>query len=87
MRPVLLIAALVAMAAAANAETRTETTTTTTTYGPPVVMQPAAGDLSRSAIFTPVAPDPGNCGTPDEFKPCPPLPRVPLQSYPADNPG
>lgn len=27
---------------------------------------------------------PENCGTPDEPKPCPPMPRVPLQSYPAN---
>ena len=25
-----------------------------------------------------------NCGTPDEPKPCPPLPRHPLQTYPAN---
>jgi hypothetical protein len=25
-----------------------------------------------------------NCGTPDEPKPCPPLPRVPLKYYPAN---
>ena len=25
-----------------------------------------------------------NCGTPDEFKPCPPLPRHPMQYYPAN---
>ena len=25
-----------------------------------------------------------NCGTPDQFKPCPPLPRKPLQKYPAN---
>jgi hypothetical protein len=25
-----------------------------------------------------------NCGTPDEPKPCPPMPRVPLQYYPAN---
>jgi hypothetical protein len=27
---------------------------------------------------------PENCGTPDEPKPCPPLPRVPLPYYPAN---
>ena len=27
-----------------------------------------------------------NCGTPDEPKPCPPMPRVPLQYYPANRP-
>jgi hypothetical protein len=25
-----------------------------------------------------------NCGTPDDFKPCPPLPRHPLPNYPAN---
>lgn len=25
-----------------------------------------------------------NCGTPDEFRPCPPMPRVPLREYPAN---
>jgi hypothetical protein len=25
-----------------------------------------------------------NCGTPDQFKPCPPLPRNPLPYYPAN---
>jgi hypothetical protein len=27
-----------------------------------------------------------NCGTPDEPKPCPPMPRVPLQYYPGNRP-
>ena len=27
-------------------------------------------------------PDPDNCGTPDEPKPCPPMPRHPLPYYP-----
>ena len=29
-------------------------------------------------------PDPENCGTPDEPKACPPMPRRPLQYYPAN---
>jgi hypothetical protein len=29
-------------------------------------------------------PDPSNCGTPDEPKPCPPMPRHPLNHYPGD---
>ena len=29
-------------------------------------------------------PDPNNCGTPDEPKACPPMPRRALQSYPAN---
>jgi hypothetical protein len=31
-------------------------------------------------------PGPENCGTPDEPKPCPPMPRVPLQYFPANHP-
>ncbi len=27
-----------------------------------------------------------NCGTPDTPKPCPPMPKVPLQTYPANRP-
>lgn len=27
-------------------------------------------------------PDPNNCGTPDEPKPCPPMPRHPMPYYP-----
>ena len=29
-------------------------------------------------------PDQENCGTPDQPKPCPPLPRKALQTYPAN---
>ena len=29
-------------------------------------------------------PDPDNCGTPDEPKPCPPMPRHPLNDYPSN---
>lgn len=25
-----------------------------------------------------------NCGTPDEFRPCPPMPRVPLREFPGN---
>ena len=28
--------------------------------------------------------DPENCGTPDEPRPCPPMPRNPLQYFPAN---
>jgi hypothetical protein len=28
------------------------------------------------------SPDPGNCGTPGDWKACPPLPRHPLMYYP-----
>jgi len=35
---------------------------------------------SRSAMNS--QPDPENCGTPDEPKACPPMPRRPLRTYP-----
>jgi len=25
-----------------------------------------------------------NCGTPDEFRPCPPMPRVPFKTFPGN---
>ena len=42
----------------------------------------AAGKTQASAA--PPAQSGENCGTPDEFKACPPLPRHPLQNYPAN---
>ena len=42
---------------------------------PPPPPPPYAGNQATS---------PENCGTPDEPKPCPPMPRVPLQSYPGN---
>ncbi len=41
---------------------------------PPMAARPAAG--------TPTGAE--NCGTPDEFKSCPPLPRRNLPTYPAN---
>jgi hypothetical protein len=34
------------------------------------------------AVFTPAPLDPANCGTPDEAKPCGPMPRRALATYP-----
>ena len=28
-----------------------------------------------------------NCGTPDQFRPCPPMPRHPLPYFPGDRPS
>jgi hypothetical protein len=41
----------------------------------------STNDRSRSAM---AQPDPQNCGTPDEPKACPPMPRRPLSYYPAN---
>ena len=64
---------LIGMPLAAFAQQTTTTQTTTTSMGAP-----------NQLIGAPMsaAPDPGNCGTPDAWKACPPMPRVPLQYYP-----
>ncbi len=40
----------------------------------------AAPDTGQAAT----QPDPNNCGTPSEPKACPPMPRRPLNQYPAN---
>jgi len=57
---------------------------------PAAFAQPASGTTHDRAYAARTAPaadrsEQGgteNCGTPDHFKPCPPLPRHPLQTYP-----
>jgi hypothetical protein len=44
---------------------------------------PVAFAQSDSRTGAPTAQSNGeNCGTPDNYKPCPPLPRNPLRTYP-----
>jgi hypothetical protein len=44
---------------------------------------PSAGQASSANGGGMIAsPDPGNCGTPGDWKACPPLPRHPLTYYP-----
>lgn len=47
--------------------------------GPPPPYAPGPGPYASGRAGTGE-----NCGTPDQFKPCPPLPRVPLPYYPAN---
>lgn len=44
---------------------------------PPPVYQSRPGPYAGGPAYSPE-----NCGTPDEPKPCPPMPRVPLPYYP-----
>ncbi len=55
-------------------------------YQPPTAPSPNAPPYARGAGpgRGPQAYNQENCGTPDEPKPCPPMPRVPLQYYPAN---
>lgn len=50
--------------------------------GPPGRSAPAARASAADPRQVPPASMTENCGTPDEPKPCPPMPRVPLQYYP-----
>ena len=53
-------------------------------YVPPTAPAPGAPPYAEGAGpgGGPQAYSTENCGTPDEPKPCPPMPRVPLQYYP-----
>lgn len=53
-------------------------------YVPPPAPYPGAPPYARGDRpgGGPQAYNQENCGTPDEPKPCPPLPKVPLQYYP-----
>lgn len=52
--------------------------------GPPPPPPPSAGRPGPYAGNPAYSTE--NCGTPDEPKPCPPMPRVPLQDHPANRP-
>ncbi len=50
----------------------------------PRAAQPPPAYQGGQAIGGQGALNPENCGTPDEPKPCPPMPRHPLPYYPAN---
>ena len=81
MRPIILATALMALAPVTLAQTYPPGDTAGpgptggTSYYPSGPATP-----SRSAMNS--QPDPENCGTPDEPKACPPMPRRPLRTYP-----
>jgi hypothetical protein len=81
MRSFVLATTLIALAPATLAQTypsggaANPGSTTGASYYPSGPTTP-----SRSAMNS--QPDPGNCGTPDEPKGCPPMPRRPLRTYP-----
>lgn len=53
------------------------------TYAPGYTYQaPRPQYASPNYVSGSAATDTNNCGTPDQWKPCPPMPRVPLQYYP-----
>jgi len=77
MRHYVWMAAILTLSACSPPPTSTTTTTTTTSIAPVATVPPAP-------VVALGPPDPGNCGTPDMPQACPPMPRVPLQHYPAN---
>jgi hypothetical protein len=77
MRHPILAAALMPLASAAFAQTTTAPAAPTQTFA-----SPATNSAGTNWVVRP--PDPHNCGTPDEPKPCPPMPRHPLKYFPAN---
>jgi hypothetical protein len=91
MRSIILATALVALAPAAIAQTYapgTQAPPQGTTYSPngsqPPISAPSApgAPAMQSQNVNQSQTDPNNCGTPDEPKTCPPMPRHPLNYYP-----
>lgn len=98
MRHIVLTIAMLAAAPAAFAQAYTSsqtygsptasdyqsapTDTDTSAFGPPMRGESQSGS-SHSGVAT-AQNSQENCGTPDEFKACPPLPRHPLPYYPAN---
>ena len=81
MRPIILATALMVLAPIALAQT----------FPPGGAANPgptgganyyATGPATPSRSAMNSQPDPENCGTPDEPKTCPPMPRRPLRTYP-----
>jgi hypothetical protein len=84
MRSIILATVLVGLAPVSFAQsyppgsTASPGPTSGTSYYPGGPTTPS----SRTAMNS--QPDSENCGTPDEPKACPPMPRRPLQTYPAN---
>ena len=83
MRHIMLLTALIAVAPLAYAQTSGNQGTRSNpgASGPPGSMNTMAPTGSAPMAGQS---DPGNCGTPDEPKPCPPMPRRAMQDYPAN---
>lgn len=76
MRIIILITLSFALASVASAQSNTGSMGQTTHMG--------RSGTTAVVPMTAGQPDPGNCGTPDEPKQCPPMPRRALQTYPAN---
>ena len=80
MRRIILATALIALSPLAYAQSPPSSSTAPGggyTGAPPPPPPPASTRMAGQ-------PDPSNCGTPDDPKPCPPMPRHPLPYYPSN---
>lgn len=77
MRGIILATAITIFAPMTFAQTSSGTMGAPGSMGAPPPAAPPSSQMAGQ-------PDPNNCGTPDEPKPCPPLPRHPLKYYPAN---
>jgi hypothetical protein len=86
MRRIILAMALVALAPIAFAQTSGNQGTRSSpgASGPPGSMNSMGRTGPSSAAPMIGSADPGNCGTPDEPKPCPPMPHRALQNFPTN---
>ena len=74
MRRIIVLASAVVGLLAPMANAQSDATGTSSSVTP-------MGGMTTGYVAGPT--DPRNCGTPDTFKKCPPMPRHPLQHYPA----
>jgi hypothetical protein len=78
MRRIILTTALIALAPLAYPQPMPPSGSMS---APPGAMN-TGGSGTVVSNWTTRPPDPGNCGTPDEPRPCPPKPRNPLPYFP-----
>ncbi len=76
--PVLLLALCAACWLGPDASAQPRNSASSASSGASSASSSAGGGSAASAAGR------ENCGTPDEFRPCPPMPRVPLREYPAN---
>jgi hypothetical protein len=84
MRRIILATALVALAPFAYAQTNPGNMGGMSAPGTMGGMSNPGRSATSSAAPMTGQPDPENCGTPDEPRKCPPMPRRALQTFPAN---
>jgi len=84
MRRLILLLAPISMVACYSAYAQGPAQPTGARPPPPASQVPPASRGSQASNWVARPLDPENCGTPDEPRPCPPMPRHPLKYFPAN---